>query len=127
MAIGLSEVFIGTIQTIQGFYSSMIYLERCLFLMNKVPREDDQLPEEEYCTYSSHQVHPIPGDNESQVELVTVNSLNIQPVWHNAIQINNLYAKYRDDLEIVLKDVSLTLKPGERVEIHHFILKFIIR
>jgi ABC-type multidrug transport system fused ATPase/permease subunit len=79
--------------------------------MNAIPREDeaDELGRDEH----SIQVQ----DGGSEVELATIQSLNIESADNNALVVLNLGARYRVDLAPVLRDVSFVIKAREKVAI----------
>ncbi|CAD8206143.1 unnamed protein product [Paramecium octaurelia] len=121
LAVSLGEKFTSFILSFQSFYSNNVYFERCLSLINNIPKED--LSTQQYSDFENpmdrrnDDIHFSDHDSISQIELMTINSVeSVQELQEqNVLELNNVNLQYKN--ATVLTDISFKLKQRQKIAI----------
>lgn len=109
LSTGLSEDILKVLQSLSEFEASLVSIERCEFF-NKIP------PEKGYKTvkHEEKKFMMVPKDLEP-TQLCLAPSFKI--IRNGHVQFKNVSARYGEDAEPVLKNLTFDVKPGEKVGI----------
>ncbi|CAD8206264.1 unnamed protein product [Paramecium pentaurelia] len=121
LAVSLGEKFTSFILSFQSFYSNNVYFERCLSLINNIPKED--LSTQQYSDFENpmdrrnNDIHFSDHDSISQIEMMTINSVeSVQELQEqNVLELNNVTLQYKN--ATVLTDISFKLKQRQKIAI----------
>ncbi|CAD8108442.1 unnamed protein product [Paramecium primaurelia] len=121
LAVSLGEKFTSFILSFQSFYSNNVYFERCLSLINNIPKED--LSTQQYSDFENpmdrrnNDIHFSDHDSISQIEMMTINSVeSVQELQdQNVLELNNVTLQYKN--ATVLTDISFKLKQRQKIAI----------
>jgi ABC-type multidrug transport system fused ATPase/permease subunit len=109
LATALTEEIITTLQHLTDFQGTLISIERCKYF-NDIPTEKGYKS-----VKSEEKKYVVPPPNTDPRSFCLPHSYKLVPM--GKVEFKNVTARYGDDSEPVLKNLTFTVQPGEKIGI----------